>query len=87
MTDSTAPAPKRGRGRPAIGRRVTVPLPDALHEELRAAAAERHTSIADEIRRRITREACGCRCDDCTAEKAAAVRARRAKREQGSRSP
>lgn len=46
------PAPRRGRGRPAIGDRVSVILPRDLLADLDAEAAARGTTRAEEIRRR-----------------------------------
>ena len=57
MTESQSDTPtaKRGRGRPAfVGTRVVVGLPADLLADLDREAAERGTTRADEIRRRLT---------------------------------
>lgn len=46
---------KRGRGRPAIGTRVHVHVPDDVLADVDREAAERGTTRADEIRRRLAK--------------------------------
>ena len=54
MTTPDAPAVKRGRGRPQfVGARIVVGLPSDLLADIDREAAERGTSRADEIRRRL----------------------------------
>ena len=50
MTTSTAPAPARGRGRPAIGDRIELRLPAALLAAVDQRAAEAGCKRAELLR-------------------------------------
>ena len=47
--------PKRGRGRPAVGTRVHVHIPDEVLADIDRAASVADITRAQEIRRRLTR--------------------------------
>ncbi len=52
---AAAEPPKRGRGRPPVGERIHLHVPSDVLADIDQVAAERGTSRAAEMRRRLAR--------------------------------